>query len=171
LAPATRSYVIPSCCNSSGVSALPSSLALPRLASMNRFGLKFNHLGLATAQPEKTARFLDGLGYAIGPTIHDPLQKVNLILCQSAAMPTVEIISPAGEPGPLDKILADQSERIYHLCYESDESERSLSLMKTEGHRVVCLSPPTPAVLFGYRRVSFYLIKGFGMIEIIEPGA
>jgi hypothetical protein len=30
------------------------------------------------------------------------------------------------------------------------------------------LSPPQPAVLFGGRKVSFYSVAGFGVIEILE---
>jgi hypothetical protein len=40
--------------------------------------------------------------------------------------------------------------------------------MKTAGHRTMVVSPPKPAVLFDYRPVSFYMVRGFGLIEIIE---
>jgi hypothetical protein len=30
------------------------------------------------------------------------------------------------------------------------------------------VAAPQPAILFNNKRVSFYLVKGFGLIEIIE---
>jgi hypothetical protein len=37
--------------------------------------------------------------------------------------------------------------------------------------RLQCVSPPKPAILFGGRHVSFYMIIGIGQIEIIEEAA
>jgi methylmalonyl-CoA/ethylmalonyl-CoA epimerase len=100
--------------------------------------------------------------------IYDPLQKVNLVLCLSADMPTVEVIFPSEECGPLSAILADRSESLYHLCYRSHDLPTSLAAMKQAGHRVIEVAAPQPAVLFDNKPVSFYLVKGFGLIEIIE---
>jgi methylmalonyl-CoA/ethylmalonyl-CoA epimerase len=135
---------------------------------MESFGLAFDHFGLATRNPDKAVAFLKGLGYRAGETIHDPLQKVNLILCPSAQMPSVEVIFPADEPGPLAAILADRSESFYHLCYRSRDLAATLAAMKLAGHRVIQVAAPQPAILFNNKRVSFYLVKGFGLIEIIE---
>jgi methylmalonyl-CoA/ethylmalonyl-CoA epimerase len=44
----------------------------------------------------------------------------------------------------------------------------TLGAMEEGGVRVVCMVPPTPAVLFGGCRVSFYNIVGIGLCEIIE---
>ena len=132
------------------------------------FGLAFNHFGLATRSPDKAVAFLKGLGYRAGETTHDPIQKVNLILCRNGQMPPVEVISPGAEPGPLDAILADRNEAIYHLCYRSRDLAASLAAMKQGGHRVVQVAAPQPAILFGGQRVSFYMVRGFGLIEILE---
>ena len=83
-------------------------------------------------------------------------------------MPAVEVIYPGHEPGPLTNILADRQEAVYHLCYTSSDVEFSLTAMKKAGHRVVQVVAPQPAILFGGRRVSFYLVRGFGLIEILE---
>ena len=136
----------------------------------HRFGLEFDHLGLATRNPEKTVAFLHGLGYRSQKPMYDPFQKVNLTLCQSESMPTVEVIAPSSEAGPLDQILATRSEMLYHLCYRSRELASSLEAIRQAGHRVMQVVAPQPAILFGNRNVSFYMIKDFGLIEIIEAG-
>jgi methylmalonyl-CoA/ethylmalonyl-CoA epimerase len=135
---------------------------------MENFGLAFDHFGLATRNPDKAVAFLKGLGYRPGETIHDALQNVNLISCQSAQMPAVEVIFPTDEPGPLTAILADHGESFYHLCYRSRDLEATLGAMKSAGHRVIQVAAPQPAILFDNKRASFYLVGGFGLIEIIE---
>ena len=135
---------------------------------MEQYGLTFHHFGLAVTQPEKAIKFLQGLGYRTGESVHDPLQNVNLVWCISPSMPAVEIISPTSSPGPLDNFLKGRDQTIYHLCYESDNVQEFLQMMKDNSIRALCVSPPNQAILFENRAVSFYMIDGFGLIEILE---
>ena len=135
---------------------------------MNDFGLEFHHLGLATRGPEDASRFLAGLGYTIGEVITDPEQKVRLAMCTASDQPDVELVMPSDEPGPVDAILARRDAQIYHSCYTSSDLQASLAAIEAADLRAICLSPPTPAVLFGGHRVSFYAVTGFGVIEVIE---
>lgn len=135
---------------------------------MRNYGLIFHHFGLAVNQPEKAKRFLQGLGYSIGDPVYDPLQKVNLIMCRSLDMPDVELIYSAESPGPLENLLRNSTEVIYHLCYETENLEESLQTIKDDNNRVITVSRPKQAVLFSYRKVSFYRIAGYGIIELIE---
>jgi methylmalonyl-CoA/ethylmalonyl-CoA epimerase len=138
------------------------------MKTSDNFGLTFHHLGLAVKQPEDALRLLTGLGYEISSTVRDPLQNVNLALCTRRGMPAIEIIYPTETSGPLAHILKSNASLIYHICYESENVEQSLRAMESGGNRVLPISPPKPAVLFGGRHVSFYLVSGFGMIEILE---
>jgi catechol 2,3-dioxygenase-like lactoylglutathione lyase family enzyme len=139
-------------------------------ASSNKWGLAFHHLGLAAKDPEAAAHFVRSLGYRVGPTILDPLQNVRAQLCAHDHMPDVEIVSPGEGPGPLDKLLAAHKDGlVYHMCYTCADLDRSLDAMESDEHlRVHSISPPTEGILFGGRRVSFYLVEGVGLIEIIE---
>jgi len=132
------------------------------------FGLEFDHLGLATRDPEKTLAFLRALGYQAHEPIHDPLQGVDLVLCHHPSMPDIEVIFSAGNAGPLQSILAAQPQAIYHLCYRSRDLDSTLTAMKAAGQRVMRVSDPKPAILFRNKPVSFHLVRGFGLIEIIE---
>jgi methylmalonyl-CoA/ethylmalonyl-CoA epimerase len=138
--------------------------------SPNKWGLAFHHLGLAAKDPEAAARFLTGLGYRIGPIVIDPLQNVRAAICAHDHMPNVEIIAPAEGEGPLDKLLAVHKDGlVYHMCYTSADLDRSLDALEGDGElSVYSISPPKEAVLFDGRRVSFYLVEGVGLIEIID---
>lgn len=133
----------------------------------NIFGLRFHHFGLAVRQPEKALSFLSNLNYTIGERTYDSLQVVNLMICTNKVMPDVELIYPAESPGPLESLLKNHSEIIYHLCYSCNDIDLTLKELRTK-HRVITISEPKPAILFGHKRVAFYQVQGFGMIELLE---
>jgi len=139
---------------------------------MIEFGLTFHHLGLAVRKPEQALAFVRGMGYSIQPSIFDPLQNVNLILCTHIEAPAIEIIYRGEGDGPIDPLLARHANGIiYHCCYVSRNVERTLNALTEAGLRAVCISPSKPAILFGGTKVSFYQIAGMGLIEIIEESA
>jgi len=131
-------------------------------------GLAFHHLGLAVTRPDKAIQFLRLLGYSCDDVQPDPLQEVNIIWCTHPRMPDIEVLFPTGKPGPLDSYLKTQPEMLYHLCFSSQDVDASLRILRDAGHRIVCVSPPKPAVLFADKKVSFYMVAGFGLIEIIQ---
>jgi methylmalonyl-CoA/ethylmalonyl-CoA epimerase len=139
----------------------------------NKYGLTFHHLGLAVKLPEAAVSFLVGLGYAKGESIFDPLQNVHLLMCDHPAMPSVEIISPAEGAGPLDKLLVRQKDGlVYHMCYTTQNLAGTLNALEVdESVHLFCVSPPKAAVLFNGKQVSFYLIAGVGLIEIIDEAS
>jgi methylmalonyl-CoA/ethylmalonyl-CoA epimerase len=134
----------------------------------NRFGMKFHHFGLAVRDVAGARKVLENLGYACGEEIYDPLQEVRLVWCEHETMPAVELVAPTDKPGPLDNIVVENSGTIYHLCYESPNIDEAVNAIKESGARVITVAPPKPAVLFGGKRVGFYQVKGFGLIEIVE---
>jgi methylmalonyl-CoA/ethylmalonyl-CoA epimerase len=135
----------------------------------NEFGLKFHHLGLAVKETGPAFRFLQGTGYRCAAQVYDPLQKVDLAMFHHANMPAVEVISPATESGPVDRLLMKRPEGIiYHVCYETADLRSSLGKIEETGLSLFEVSQPTPAALFGGRMVSFYMIANFGLIEILE---
>jgi len=124
-------------------------------------------------EPEPAFRYLAALGYAVGEQAYDPLQRVNLALRHHAVMPDVEVIWPRqGEASPLDKLLERSGAQVYHWCYAVEDVAAVLRGLEQLELCVLPVTPPTPAVLFGGREVSFYQIDGFGLIELIhaDPG-
>lgn len=138
---------------------------------MNFIGLKYHHFGLATKNEKKATDFLRGLGYSISGIIYDPLQMVNLIMCEHKSFPDVEVIFPKSKNetnSPLSNIFKLQNELIYHICYTTTNLDMSLQKIKEIGLRVIPISLKKEAILFNNNPVSFYKIAGFGIIEILE---
>jgi hypothetical protein len=137
---------------------------------MNNPHLKFHHFGLAVRRPDEARVFVSALGYQIGNPVFDPAQNVHLQLCTHETHPAVEIIWPGDTKGPIEKLTERHAAGIiYHLCYDTDNLTAALAQLAEAKLRVVCISPPTPAPLFGGRPVSFYNVVGIGLIEIIQP--
>jgi methylmalonyl-CoA/ethylmalonyl-CoA epimerase len=131
--------------------------------------LKFHHFGLAVRRPDEARIFVTTLGYRLGDSVFDPAQNVHLQLCTHDTHPTVEIIWPGDTGGPIDKLAQRHASGIiYHVCYETENLEAALAVFNGAKLRVVCISPPTHAPLFGGRSVSFYNIVGIGLIEILQ---
>jgi hypothetical protein len=130
--------------------------------------LTFHHLGLAASDPDRAKAFLIQLGYTCGDSVHDMLQHVHLMMCTHAHSPDVEIISRDGTPGPLDTMLSSSSSVLYHTCYRTESTENVIENLTNADMRPICVSEPTPAVLFDNNLVSFYMIRGFGLIEFLE---
>jgi catechol 2,3-dioxygenase-like lactoylglutathione lyase family enzyme len=131
--------------------------------------LKFHHFGLAVRRPDEARIFVAALGYRAGEPVFDPAQNVHLQLCTHETHPAVEIIWPGNAGGPIDKLAQRHASGIiYHLCYETDDLDAALAQFDEGKLRVVCISPPTPAPLFGGRPVSFYNVVGIGLIEILQ---
>lgn len=130
--------------------------------------LTFHHIGLAAADPAAAVEALTALGYVAGPEVHDPLQNVRLVMCTHATAPDTEVIAPTDTPGPLDNILSNARTAMYHTCYSTSDLDGVLEAFEAKGLRVVPVSEPTPAILFENHPVSFYMIREFGLIEILE---
>lgn len=140
--------------------------------NMNQYHLDFHHIGLAVSSPEKALVFLRGLGYTPGKVILDEIQNVQLLLCSHPHMPDIEVIFRTTTRGPVDFILQDKEEMLYHVCYVTPSLKSTLQSFKNHGLTVRTLSKPKPAKMFDNNNISFYHIPGIGVIEILEtsPG-
>ena len=133
--------------------------------------LAFHHFGLAVRRPEETRVFISTLGYRPGDPVFDPAQNDHLQLCAHDTHPAVEILWPGEAKGPGDKLIQCHPDGIiYHVCYETNYLAVALVHLKEAGLRSTCIAPPTPALLFGGRKVYFYKITGIGLVEILEVG-
>jgi methylmalonyl-CoA/ethylmalonyl-CoA epimerase len=134
--------------------------------------LKFHHFGLAVRRQEQAAAFAKAMGYQIGGTVFDPEQNVHLAMCTHSSEPALELIWPGEGKGPVDGLVQRHTSGIiYHACYETADLPAALKKLEADGVKVVCVSPPKPALLFNGRKVSFYNVLGMGLIEILQTPA
>ncbi len=129
--------------------------------------MKFHHFGLAVHEFEPALGFFKNLGYSATEPVSDPLQDVELIMCRSDLQPDVELIRPLSKSSPVSSFLKKNQEMIYHPCYQVKNIAEALKT-NFRGMRVMPVSPPKPATLFGNHPVAFYFVKGIGLVELLE---
>lgn len=132
-------------------------------------GLAVHHFGIGTTRPEKTLLALRALGYVEERRVRDELQGVDLIWCIRGESPAMEIVSAIGPESPLQSIFARQLDAgLYHLCFEMiTPLAETLAGFESRALRVITVREPLPAILFDGREVSFHMIQGLGLVELL----
>ncbi|MGI5090957.1 VOC family protein [Treponema socranskii] len=130
--------------------------------------MTFHHIGIACYDIEKSSQFYLAQGYKKTETVYDPIQNVNICFCENLTGTgiCVELISPKDDTSPVNKNLHKNGVSPYHICYETENLEKSILELKKQKFLVV--TRPAPAVAFGGRRVCFLFNKAVGLIELVE---
>lgn len=131
--------------------------------------MKLHHYGFATKSLHETQKEFEKLGYnTIGGEIIDEIQGVRLQFINNGCDHLIELVAPIQNDieSPVTKILQKNGSNIYHICYEVENIEETISLLKSNRYLVVL--KPTPAVAFNNRRISFLYNSNVGLIEILE---
>ena len=126
---------------------------------------EFHHLGLLVNEFEVSKRFYANLGYRLSTIIEDKVQRTNLMFCEHKKMPSVELVKPITNTS-LQSYMLKHGEGIYHTCYSIKNDEQMETIF--DKTRVICIQEKRPAILFGMQEVSFYFVRGVGIIEILH---
>jgi methylmalonyl-CoA/ethylmalonyl-CoA epimerase len=110
--------------------------------------------------------FYTSLGYAASAIYADPLQKARIVLMQRAHEPLVELIAPDSSESPAASWLQRIAVGPYHTCYEVDDLEAMVALLRH--HRLFPVIKPVPAVAFNMRRIVFMWGESSGLLELLE---
>ncbi|KJU86480.1 lactoylglutathione lyase [Candidatus Magnetobacterium bavaricum] len=129
--------------------------------------MKFHHIGIAVKSFENPVIFIKNLGYECESPIVDPLQNVEIIMCNSNVFPNIELIRPITDKSPVSNYLKHFNETMYHICYVTENVTECVNALEYN-NRVILISKEKQAALFSNRKVSFYYIVGFGLIEFLE---
>lgn len=128
--------------------------------------MTFHHIGVATLNIEASSLAYALLGYQVGLSIYDPKQKVNLCFLEKENAPTIELVSPTEEASPVNNILKKNGTTPYHTCFEVEDIENQILVLKKSKFMVVV--KPIEAIAFDNRRVAFLFNKDAGLIELLE---
>lgn len=130
--------------------------------------MKIDHVGIVVRDIRKHfARHLRHLfgAKALGPVIHDPLQKVKVAFI---AIPggRLELVEPAASDSPVRGFLAEKPAGYHHVCLSVADLDAQLKSCQKAG--MILASPPKPAVAFGGRRIAFVLGRDRLLWEFLE---
>lgn len=134
---------------------------------MNKYGLKFHHLGLATDNFKLTMKTLKNFGYKTKSIKYNKNYNVKNALCVSKTEPDIEIVSKGKGKSPIDNIIKKLPQLVYHICYICNNLEKTLKKFKKNNIQVVKI---TDSYLSPFEGVdaSFFYIQGLGIVEIMD---
>lgn len=128
---------------------------------------RINHVAMALPD---VAGFLDKTrtvydGFQRGPLITNTRQSVREQFLSDGST-TIELLEPLGDRSPIAGFLKRQPHGgLLHLAFDVDALEPAIAALTAAGGRVV--TPPTPDIAFGERRIAFVFLAG-QVIELIE---
>jgi methylmalonyl-CoA/ethylmalonyl-CoA epimerase len=131
---------------------------------MNEF--KVHHFGLASNNLEKSMEVLRSLGYQIGETTFDPVQKATIAFASRPQATMVEIVCDADSDGPTGRIISKTGSGFYHICYEVDNIEKTIAGLRQLGF--LLRHAPVPAVACGDRKIAWMYNRHVGLVELLE---
>jgi methylmalonyl-CoA/ethylmalonyl-CoA epimerase len=88
---------------------------------------------------------------------------VEGLFCEGGG-PCLELLAPLPGSTVLDPWLRGPA-KLYHLAYEVDDLESSLTALRAGGARVV--RPPVPSVAFAGRPIAFVMLPNRLLVEYI----
>ena len=129
--------------------------------------MRIDHIGYAVKRIDRARGAFEALGYGFEAPVEDRDRNV-LLQFGSKDGTRIELVAPLDktQPSPVDAYLSKLGPTAYHLCYGTEDLEREIERLESQGFRVTV--PPAPAVAFGGRRVAFLMNLGLGLMELVE---
>ncbi len=130
-----------------------------------RNSLIFHHIGVACHNLDAEEEAFSILGYVReSPEFYDPIQGVHGRFLVGGG-PRLEILRNHDDPGVLSNWLR-KGIRFYHVAYETELFDACSEAFAADGAK--CVVMPVPAVAFGGRMISFYLMRNLTLVELID---
>jgi methylmalonyl-CoA/ethylmalonyl-CoA epimerase len=129
---------------------------------------RLHHIGFIVQSIEASMPgFLQSMsGTWDGKVFHDPIQRVNVAFLSTPGTDVqIELVEPAAERNPVAAFLANGG-GIHHICYEVEDCDAALALMRER--KALVVNRPRPAVAFDGRRVAWILTAEKLLVEFVE---
>lgn len=131
--------------------------------------MRIDHVGYAVSDIRTAKAAFSELGYVVcGESVEDRGRNVEICFLRDPSGMKVELIAPLGENSPVSGWLRKNGPSPYHICYESENLEADIAVLKGRGFMPV--QPPSPAPAMDNRKVCFMYAGDVGLIEPAENG-
>lgn len=115
---------------------------------------------------EKSIQSFEALGYQKKTDIiRDEHRKIEICFMMQEGY-TIELVRPIDETSVVYHTYKKTKEGPYHICYEVENIEEAMAVLKKKGY--IAVQPVEAAVAFGGNVVVFMYHKYMGLIELVE---
>lgn len=131
--------------------------------------MRFHHVGYAV---QSIRSYLDDFMVPlfspaeVSMSVSDPIQQVTVCFVTMQGGTVIELVEPLGERSPVKDIIGSSRGGVYHLCYEVDDLEATITQFRAK--RCLPLGKPVPATAFGGRRIVFMMTPQRDLLEFVE---
>lgn len=131
--------------------------------------ITFHHIGVATPNILYTASEYEMLGYEKTDIYIDEAQNVQVCFLTKEGSPTIELLAPVNEKSPVNKIIEKNGVIPYHLCFYSDDIEKSIADLREKGYIPIgkLLKSQWDKLNGKESKVVFLFNRRIGLIELI----
>lgn len=131
------------------------------------FGV-LDHVAVAVETIPSKKTFYEEMGYLCSNLVEDKLQNAKLLMLNKEGHISIELVAPVNEKSPSYRLLKQNGEHIYHLCYRVRSINEFINYLNEKGIIYEIISESKEAILFQNLKVCFVNIKGCGIIELLE---
>lgn len=128
--------------------------------------LKVHHIGYLVKKMDAAITAFQHLGYAVRQdTVLDTIRRIYICFMEKDGY-VIELVSPADNESLVAGLMKKYKNSPYHICYETQDLNKMLTLLTAEGYTAI--DTPTPAPALDNRRVVFLMNPFLGMVELLE---
>ncbi|MGD2085191.1 MAG: amino acid adenylation domain-containing protein [Candidatus Aminicenantes bacterium] len=126
------------------------------------------HIAVAVSDIHRSISHYRSLGFNCGEVVHDPLQQVNVVVCEKPGFDPIELVAGLETGSPISRILDKNGDTPYHLCYRVPNIRAFLQSLEDNNMSYEIASDPKPAQLFDLKDIAFVSVPEVGLIELVE---
>jgi len=127
---------------------------------------RFHHIGYAVKEIAVTAEYYIKAGWRLSEQQIDLIQNTKIAFLSKEGFPLIEFVAPVDDTSPVVKILEKRGVTTYHICYEVDDINSSVSELRKQ--KFVQLFKPVEAVALNNQKICYLFNKDVGLIELVE---
>lgn len=129
--------------------------------------MKIDHIGYVVKNIYEAIKQFEVLGFQFEPVVNDTDRNIQISFGENGKC-CIELVCPLdkGKNSPADIYLSKVGPTPYHVCYQSENLESDIEVLKRQGFRLIV--NPARAEAFGGRRVAFMTSLETGLMEIVE---
>ncbi len=125
-----------------------------------------HHIGYLVKKMDAAVSAFRRLGYTVRrDTVYDAIRGIHICFMEKDGY-VIELVSPAGSESLVAGLLKRYKNSPYHICYETQDLDKELAVLTSEGYTAI--DAPAPAPALEGRRVVFLMNPFLGMIELLE---
>lgn len=95
--------------------------------------MRVHHVGYLVKRIERAEEIFSTLGYGrVTQTVLDPIRNVDISFWEKDGY-VIELVCPKSEDSVVAGLIKKYKNTPYHICYESDDLESDMELLKRVG--------------------------------------